>query len=139
MHRSKLAAALVDVPRAVHDQEVDFWAGALGRPPARDPDDPDYADFGQVVPGMTFMVQAVDDSPRIHLDIETDNVEAEVRRLESLGAARVRKTQSWWVMRDPAGLLFCVVRVQVPEVFPSLSTQWPDVADNDLDEEQETP
>jgi len=124
MHRSKLVSALVDVPAASHGREVEFWSGALGREPHDLPEDPDYADFGEVIPGFTFMVQRVDDVPRVHLDIETDDVEAEVRRLEALGAERVAEIQSWWVMRDPAGLLFCVVRVQVPEAFPALSTRW---------------
>ena len=126
MHKSKLVAALIDVPLAVNEQEVAFWAGALGRTPKRDLDDPAYADFGEVIPGMMFMVQAVDAAARIHLDIETDDVESEVRRLETLGAVRVRQTESWWVMRDPAGVQFCVVRVQAPGMFLSLSTTWPD-------------
>jgi hypothetical protein len=45
----------------------------------------------------------------VHLDIHTDDVTAEVERLERLGAERVQAVHSWWVMRDPAGLLFCVI------------------------------
>jgi hypothetical protein len=45
----------------------------------------------------------------VHLDIHTDDLDAEVDRLERLGAQRVQRGHSWWVMRDPAGLLFCVV------------------------------
>lgn len=45
----------------------------------------------------------------MHLDIHTDNLDAEVERLERLGAQRVQRAHSWWVMRDPAGLLFCVI------------------------------
>lgn len=126
MHRSKLVSALIDVPAESHGREVAFWAGALDRDPHYDPDDPDYADFGEVIPGVTVMVQRVDDVPRVHLDIETDDVEAEVRRLEALGAERVAQIESWWVMRDPAGLLFCVVRVQDPGTFAALSAPWPD-------------
>jgi hypothetical protein len=124
MHRSKLTAALVDVPPELYDREVGFWAHAIGRQPEHDPDNPDYADFGQVVPGVQFMVQRVGAPARVHLDIETDDVEAEVRRLESIGAERVAAVKSWWVMRDPAGLLFCVVRVQTGEAFDGLATSW---------------
>jgi hypothetical protein len=120
MHRSKLVAAVVDVPVADHPAEVAFWAQAL------DPRDPAYAELGEVSPGMTVLVQAVDDQPRVHLDIETDDVEAEVARLVNLGAQRVAQIESWWVMRDPAGLLFCVVRVQAPETFDALSASWED-------------
>ena len=125
MHRSKLTAALVDVPSDTYDREVGFWSAALGQEPDFDTMDPDYADFGYPVPGFQFMVQRVDAAPRVHLDIETDDVEAEVRRLEDLGAERVASIKSWWVMRDPAGLLFCVVRVQTGDAFEGLAHSWP--------------
>ena len=35
-------------------------------------------------------VQTVDHPSRVHLDIETDDIEAEVRRLEGLGAKTVQ-------------------------------------------------
>jgi hypothetical protein len=125
MHRSKLAAALVDVPSELYEREVGFWAHAIGREPEYESDEPDYADFGQVVPGVQLMVQRVGAPARVHLDIETDDVEAEVRRLESHGAERVAAVKSWWVMRDPSGLLFCVVRVQTgEEAFDALATTW---------------
>lgn len=57
-----------------------------------------------------MLVQRTGSGPaRIHLDFHTDNLDAEVSRLEAAGAQRVEKIQDWWVMRDPAGLLFCVV------------------------------
>ena len=56
-------------------------------------------------------VQSVSHPSRVHLDIESDDVEAEVRRLESLGAKRVQQVQTWWVMEAPTGQRFCVVRV----------------------------
>jgi hypothetical protein len=60
----------------------------------------------------------------VHLDIETDDVEAEVRRLEALGATRVEVVKTWQIMRDPAGLVFCVVRVQSPAEFAAHATTW---------------
>jgi hypothetical protein len=80
--------------------------------------------MGQPIPGFQFMVQRVDAPARIHLDIETDDIDAEVERLEALGAERVEKIESWWVMRDPAGVLFCVVRVQDPDAFASDARTW---------------
>ena len=47
---------------------------------------------------------------RVHVDIHTDDLEAEVNRLERLGALRVERVHRWQVMRDPAGLVFCVVQ-----------------------------
>jgi Glyoxalase-like domain len=124
MHRSKLTAALLDVPPEGFDREVAFWSQVIGREPDVDESDPDYADFGQVVPGWQFMVQRVGAPARCHLDVETDDVEAEVRRLEALGAERVGPVETWWVMRDPAGLVFCVVGVQTAGAFEALATTW---------------
>ena len=124
MHRSRLVAALVDVPADVFEASTSFWSGALGMEPEFSETEPDYAQFDDVFPGMQFMVQRVDAPARMHLDIETDDVDAEVRRLESLGAERVMPHKSWWVMRDPAGLLFCVVKVQSPEAFELHAHTW---------------
>jgi predicted enzyme related to lactoylglutathione lyase len=51
---------------------------------------------------------------RMHLDIETPDVDVEVSRLEALGAkrleeqARVEHDMRWVVMADPEGNEFCV-------------------------------
>jgi Glyoxalase-like domain len=124
MHRSRLVAALADVPDEHYESETAFWSGALGRTPEIDDANPEYAAFGEVTPGLQFFVQSVGAPARVHLDIETDDVEAEVRRLEALGATRVAQIKTWWVMTDPAGMLFCVVRVQLPESFEQSATTW---------------
>src|SRR5690349_18241945 len=113
MHRSRLCAILVDCSPNTMDATTKFWSGALGKK-AKYPDDPTdpYVDLEGGTGGLIFALQRVDDTSRIHLDIETDDVEAEVQRLEKLGAERVAQIESWWVMRDPSGHLFCVVRIQ---------------------------
>lgn len=62
---------------------------------------------------------------RMHLDLETDDVEAEVQRLETLGATRWDHQQErgfdFWVLRDPWGNEFCVLQT----VFPKLLTRRP--------------
>ena len=60
---------------------------------------------------------------RVHLDIESDDVEAEVRRLEALGAKRVQQVRTWWVMEAPTGQRFCVVRVQ-SATFANRARRW---------------
>ncbi len=57
-------------------------------------------------------LQEVDHPSRVHLDIEADDVEAEVRRLEQLGAKRVKAVRIWVVMEAPPGHRFCVVTPQ---------------------------
>ena len=121
-----MVAALVDVPDGVFRQSVDFWSGVVGVAPETGAQDPDYAEFGELFPGFHFMVQRVDAPARVHLDVETDDVAAEVRRLERLGAQRVQQVRTWQVMRDPAGLLFCVVRVQSPSSFAEHAVTWDD-------------
>jgi hypothetical protein len=60
--------------------------------------------------GLQIEVQSVEHPSRVHLDIETDDVEAEVLRLEALGAKRVAQISTWWVLEAPTGQRFCVVR-----------------------------
>lgn len=124
-HRSRLCAVYVDVPRADYDNTVAFWRDALRAETTTDPDDPDYTWFGEPTPGVDFFVQAVgDETPRIHLDIESDDIEAEVARLMQLGATVVERIQGWVVMRDPVGIVFCVVKVQLPDAFAASATTW---------------
>jgi Glyoxalase-like domain len=48
----------------------------------------------------------------VHLDIKTDDVEAEVARLEALGAKKIAYVKRWWVMEAPTGQRFCVLKPQ---------------------------
>jgi hypothetical protein len=58
---------------------------------------------------------------RMHLDIETDDVEAELQRLETLGASRHDHQQErgydFWVLLDPWGNEFCVLQPEFPELL----------------------
>jgi hypothetical protein len=123
-HRSRLCAALIDMPPETYDATNQFWGAALDRVGVVEEQDPDYTVYGEVAPGVTFMVQKVDAPPRVHLDIETDDVEAEVKRLERLGATEIERHHSWVVMKDPAGTVFCVVTIQIKEAFEASATTW---------------
>jgi hypothetical protein len=59
----------------------------------------------------------------VHLDIETDDLEAEVRRLERLGARRIGALRTWYVMEAPTGQRFCVVRPQRAD-FEARANHW---------------
>ena len=124
-HRSRLTAVLVDVPAAQHDQAATFWSAALGRSGKRSEKFPEYHVLGEVTPGIEFMIQATGDTtPRIHIDIETDDIDAEVDRLKGLGADELERLHGWVIMRDPAGIVFCVVGIQVKEAFEQHATTW---------------
>jgi len=60
----------------------------------------------------------------VHLDIHTDDLNAEVARLERLGAERVQLMNAWWIMRDPAGLPFCVVPDPAGSLNDSNAQRW---------------
>ena len=69
-------------------------------------------------------VQSVSHPSRVHLDIEADDIEAEVQRLEAIGARRVQQVQTWWVMEAPTGQRFCVVRKSSAN-FDEQARRWP--------------
>ena len=126
MHRSKLYGILIDCSEDTFDAGVDFWSGALGMDPARpdDPGDP-YVPLKGDGSALHIMLQRVHDTSRFHLDIETDDIEAEVRRLEALGASRQAYIEHWWVMRAPTGHLFCVIPPQSEHSLDDATT-WED-------------
>jgi hypothetical protein len=68
-------------------------------------------------------IQRVDHESRVHLDIETDDIPAEVARLGKLGAKLVIRLDRWVVMQAPTGQRFCVVQVQRPG-FPKNANSW---------------
>ena len=109
-HYSRLHAIVIDVPEAGHDQELAFWQAAIGRQLTQSRRHPEYH-IGELLGGeLSLLVQKLGEgSSRVHLDIHTDDLEAEVARLKALGAEEVQRVNRWCVMRDPAGLLFCVV------------------------------
>ncbi len=115
MHKSKLAGFIVDCQTGDLQAAAAFWGAALGMqirqlPPA------EAQKYVELIDpqGLHVEVQAVTHASRVHLDIETDDIQAEVLRLETLGAKRVGQVNSWWVMEAPTGQRFCVVRVQSP-------------------------
>jgi hypothetical protein len=111
MHRSQLGGFIIDCQTNNLQAAGEFWSRALGLPTRASSED---ADRGYVILGTKtnqpyLEVQKVDHPSRVHLDIETDNVEAEVARLEKLGAKRIKKVRSWWIMEAPTGQRFCIV------------------------------
>ena len=129
-HRSRLAGLIVDCESGDLDAAAAFWSAALGASvrPASAGDDDRYRALAMPDDEPYVEVQRVDHPSRVHIDIETDDVEAEAARLEGLGARRIAKVRSWIVMEAPTGHQFCVVPV-VSKVFESRANTW-DAADN---------
>ena len=104
---------------------MEFWSAAFGTPGRPAKEHPEYHWFGEITPGIIAMVQATgDDKPRVHFDIETDDLAAEVARLKDLGATEVQRADEWVVLRDPVGTVFCVVDVYVKEMFEQHAHMW---------------
>lgn len=125
MHRSRLAGIIIDCQTDELDSGAAFWSRALGYPEKRstDPADDNYV-LLQTGPDDVYVeLQKVDHPSRVHIDIEADDIEAEVGRLEKLGARRVKQVRNWWVMEAPTGQRFCVVRPQRAD-FDENANRW---------------
>ena len=125
MHHSRLCALLIDCNVPDVDAAASFWAQALGRPV--DADHPgtrdQYRQLSTIEAEPLLQVQRVSHESRVHIDIETDDIAAEVARLTALGAVVVDRLPRWVVMQAPTGQRFCVVRAQRPD-FPGNATRW---------------
>jgi hypothetical protein len=124
VHRSRLFGIFIDTPapRAA----ADFWSAALGVPARPVPGEEQFTSLEGAVPGLVVDVQAVDDTPRYHVDIETDDVPAEVARLTALGAEPVSQWLECHTLRAPGGHLLCVVPVHSDATtFDDSARTWP--------------
>src|SRR5260221_12202956 len=114
MHHSRLCAVLIDCKTEDVDEAARFWGEALGRPV--DNDHPgtrgNYRMLETPPDEPIVQIQRVGHDSRVHLDIETDDIPAEVARLATLGARVVARLERWVVMAAPTGQRSCVARVQ---------------------------
>ena len=125
MHHSRLCAVLIDCKTANVDEAADFWGKALGRPvdSTHPGSSGNYRMLETPADEPIVQIQRVSHESRVHIDIESDDLPAEVARLEKLGAQVVEKLERWVVMEAPTGQRFCVVRVQRPG-FPKHANGW---------------
>jgi len=125
MHHSRLAGFIIDCNTADLDTAAEFWSKALGFPTksSGNPEDENYVLLDTGPDDYHIEVQKVGHPSRVHLDIETDDIEAEVGRLEALGARRVGQVRTWVVMEAPTGQRFCVVRPQGRD-FSNSANAW---------------
>ncbi|MBA3325578.1 MAG: VOC family protein [Rhodobacteraceae bacterium] len=123
-HRSRLAGFSIDCQTDDLDAAAAFWAALLGSETR-----PGEGPYRILDPqgGLQVEVQAVEHPSRVHLDIESDDIPAEVARLERLGARRVAEIKTWVVMEAPTGHRFCVIRAQTRD-FEAKANAWEDGA-----------
>jgi hypothetical protein len=119
-HQSRICAVFFDAQASTYEATCAFWSAALGREPV-----PETGNKYTTLPGdLEIVIQnAKPEHDGMHLDMETDNVEAEVARLEALGARIKYKIKDWVVMEAPGGHAFCVVPVYT-DTWPASTTTW---------------
>ena len=127
MHKSKVAGFTIDCQTDNVQQAAEFWGQALGMLTRYNPDveGENYVRLIDPNEQMHIEVQAVEHPSRVHLDIETDDIAAEVARLEKLGAKKIAEIRTWCVMEAPTGQKFCVVRKD-SKFFDAQANVWPE-------------
>ena len=125
MHRSRLSTLLIDVPSHRASDAAAFWSAALGVPANPVPGEAQFTSLPAAFPGLVTAIQAVDDEPRYHVDIETDDVAAETARLVALGAVELRRWLDCRILRGPRAPLLCVTPLHSdPDTFHRLARVW---------------
>ena len=102
MHRSRIGLVLIDHPEEAWDAALAFWAGVQGvTPVSEDETMPEYRSLGAIGSvALESQRTGPGTPPRVHLDIETDDVPAEVTRVIALGATVLEERDE---LHDPAG------------------------------------
>jgi hypothetical protein len=121
-----LCGFIIDCQTQSLQDSAQFWGAALGMAvrPFPGEEGETYMELLDHAYALHVEVQTVTHPSRVHLDIEADDIEAEVRRLEALGATRVAQVKSWWVMEAPTGHRFCVVKPCTRD-FHEHAKEWP--------------
>jgi predicted enzyme related to lactoylglutathione lyase len=110
-HRSRIGVLCIDCQTEDLGAATEYWSRMLGMKGEIDGDGK-YAVFDGHNGHPRVLLQAVDHAPRVHLDIETDDQDAECARLKALGATEVARVKRWIVMEAPTGHRFCLVNPQ---------------------------
>ena len=124
MHHSRLSTLVIDCRVENLRDAATFWSNAFGKPIVTVDQDGDgrYAELRTERDEPIILLQKVEHEARVHIDLETDDLEAEATRLEALGAKRIAFVRDrWWVMEAPTGHRFCVVHKQRDQFGPHLN------------------
>jgi hypothetical protein len=127
---------MIDCESSGFRRGVRFWSEALGAPARHsgDPTDP-FIELPAAAGDMHIEVQRVNAPSRYHLDLFAPDVDKEARRLEALGAQKVKREESWWVMQAPTGHLFCIIPESAPPPDEEDDFDEDDFDDGDFEDE----
>ena len=124
MHKSRMSSIVIDVHAGHIEQAAGFWSQLLGQP-SQVNEDGRQATILAGDKGVTLVLEAVADEARIHFDIETDDLAAEIHRIEALGGRKVSVVDHAVIMEAPTGHRF---RLTGPSshLLPSSGNVWGD-------------
>ena len=125
MHKSRLGTLIIDCQTSDLQSQADFWSQALGLQPENsdEPVNRNYVRLKGDDSEVQVLLQSVDHESRIHIDIETDDRDAEVARLTELGAEVINRMERWTVMEAPSGHRFCIIG-PMREGFEENANMW---------------
>ena len=125
MHKSRLGTVIFDCKSDDLTSHATFWGRALGLEPESGDSlvNSKYIRLDGASNDPRVLMQRVDHDSRVHIDIETDDIPAEVDRLQNLGATVVNRAERWTVMEAPSGHRFCVIGPVRPD-FERNANQW---------------
>lgn len=112
MHKSRLGTVIIDCQTDNLAREAEFWSKALGGTATPAGAEGRYIDLRTDSTEPQVILQRVEHPSWIHIDIETDDIAAEVKRLQDLGASVVEKMDRWTVMEAPSKHRFCIIGVR---------------------------
>ena len=125
MHKSRFAGLIIDCDTNDLDDAARFWSQVLGAPAKKAANlaENPYVELDMPADEPYIEIQKVEHASRVHIDIESDDIAAEVARLEKHGATRITAIKGWVVMEAPTGQRFCVVPVASAD-FDKKANTW---------------
>lgn len=112
-HKSRLGCVVIECHTDHVENAAGFWSQALGHPSEMN-EEGNFATLFDPDGGVAMIVQGVPDEPTVHLDIETDDLQAEIRRLERIGARKLGVLDHTVLMEAPTGHRFRVTPTRMP-------------------------
>jgi len=132
MHKSRLCYLVIDVNN--HERAISFWGDALGATTNFDESWEDSVYRRLKIPNqdIQILLQLVPEEKlsksRLHIDIESDDIDAELQRLLAIGATNIETKDElgfrWHVMNDPFGNEFCILNTEFPEAIEQKGIVW---------------
>lgn len=113
VHKSRLGCVVIECHTDHVEHAAGFWSQALGHPSEMN-EEGNFATLHDPDGTIAMIVQGVPDEPKVHLDIETDDMQAEIRRLEKIGARKLGVLDHAVVMEAPTGHRFRVTTPRAP-------------------------